>query len=354
MEVTLDHLENILDKLNGLFGIAVFCSIIALVLLLKYRQIRRFNRILALICQFVMGTCFIIGMCGFIVTGYLHLKAQFVTESETNILSDEAVQQKLAKLSREKSSLEKQLNELRSENATFKSNTQTANANLQKQLDTLQSEKSSLEKQLVELRSENATLKSNAQTANANLQTNGSQSVNAKPNINPEIEKFMKYSETYNGHHYKLFTQKLTWYKAKVKCEKMGGHLVTITSQGENNFVSAFSHRQHSERLPSFSSSSSGYYSGGASLSNITLPDVNYVTSWIGASSYANQSDWELVTGEKSSYSNWLEYLYDEAIESFPFKRYAFIYKNGEWGYDYEWMIESEFNKHYYVCEWDF
>ena len=42
----------------------------------------------------------------------------------------------------------------------------------------------------------------------------------------------------YQNHSYKVFDESMTWQQAKEKCESLGGHLVTITSQGEQNFVS--------------------------------------------------------------------------------------------------------------------
>lgn len=43
--------------------------------------------------------------------------------------------------------------------------------------------------------------------------------------------------ESYNGHFYKVFLDAMTWEEAKEYCESQGGHLVTITSREENDFV---------------------------------------------------------------------------------------------------------------------
>lgn len=77
----------------------------------------------------------------------------------------------------------------------------------------------------------------------------------------------------YNGHYYKIIKEsRNSWDQANQKCNNMGGHLVTITSQNEQNFI---------ERLNS---------------SNTRL--------WIGGyrDSYDN---WYWVTGEQWNYSNW-------------------------------------------------
>ena len=43
--------------------------------------------------------------------------------------------------------------------------------------------------------------------------------------------------QNYNGHSYYRSTTSATWTAAKTTCTNMGGHLVTITSAAENNFV---------------------------------------------------------------------------------------------------------------------
>lgn len=41
----------------------------------------------------------------------------------------------------------------------------------------------------------------------------------------------------WNGHIYRIYNENLTWEQAKAKCESLGGHLATITSQEEQNFI---------------------------------------------------------------------------------------------------------------------
>lgn len=40
-----------------------------------------------------------------------------------------------------------------------------------------------------------------------------------------------------NGHYYARISEPLNWIAAKVRAEKLGGHLATITSEAENAFV---------------------------------------------------------------------------------------------------------------------
>jgi hypothetical protein len=85
----------------------------------------------------------------------------------------------------------------------------------------------------------------------------------------PNIVGFTQQTN-YNGHSYYRSTGSMTWTSAKVACENMGGHLVTITSSAENNFV--------------FNTWPSG---------------------WIGFNDEAVEGQWRWVTGESVVYTNW-------------------------------------------------
>ena len=79
-------------------------------------------------------------------------------------------------------------------------------------------------------------------------------------------------TQTYNGHTYELYDYSLTWENAKQFCEDKGGHLVTITSQNEQNFINSF-------------------LTGSKNLYYIGLQKVS--------------GNWNWVTGESFSYTNW-------------------------------------------------
>ena len=74
----------------------------------------------------------------------------------------------------------------------------------------------------------------------------------------------------YNGHSYYRSTSSATWTTARTNCTNMGGHLVTITSSGENSFV--------------FNTWPSG---------------------WIGFNDEVVEGQWRWVTGESVTYTNW-------------------------------------------------
>lgn len=78
-----------------------------------------------------------------------------------------------------------------------------------------------------------------------------------------------------DGKRYELFNIAMPWTEAKAKCEELGGHLVTITSKEEADIVNSLVAK------------------GGR---------TNY---WLGLSDHETEGQWESVTGESISYSNW-------------------------------------------------
>ena len=56
-----------------------------------------------------------------------------------------------------------------------------------------------------------------------------------------EVDEYLPIkTEVYNGHTYMIFDKNTTWSEAKVFCEQLGGHLATIESSAENEFVKSF------------------------------------------------------------------------------------------------------------------
>ena len=93
-----------------------------------------------------------------------------------------------------------------------------------------------------------------------------------------DVEKsyFIPKATVYNnGHIYSLYNDAMTWTDAKARCERVGGHLVTITSASEQSLVEGF-----------LSSGTRFHY-------------------WLGASDAETEGTFKWVTGESFSYSNW-------------------------------------------------
>lgn len=106
----------------------------------------------------------------------------------------------------------------------------------------------------------------------------------------------LKGQTVYEGHLYQLYDNKVTWLQAKRLAEQCGGHLVTITSQGEQDAVYALS-----RYLPA--------------------------RKWIGAESFTNQTmTW--ITGEAMTYGNWVE---GEPNNDGTIEYCAHLYEDGRW-----------------------
>jgi len=80
----------------------------------------------------------------------------------------------------------------------------------------------------------------------------------------------------FEGHTYKFIPIKKSWNKAKNDAEKLGGYLVCITSEKEQNFISEI----------------------------ITI-NGNVQPTWIGLSDEEVEGEWKWVNGEKVEYKDW-------------------------------------------------
>ncbi len=117
----------------------------------------------------------------------------------------------------------------------------------------------------------------------------------------------------FNGHYYKFYDVGMTWYEAKEYCESLGGHLVTITSEEENNLIQSFAQQ-------------------------------NKCGIIIGFTDELEEGKWKWVTGEDVVYTNWRS---GEPNNEWN-EDYADIYISGTWN---DGHFERE--KCCFVCEWD-
>lgn len=131
-----------------------------------------------------------------------------------------------------------------------------------------------------------------------------------------ELSNIPADAKQYNSHMYKVYRQKLSWNEAKEKCEKLGGHLATITSSDEQSFI---------EQLCR-----------------------NKGELWIGLRR-VNDNSFAWVTGEQVSFTNWgggepnnywqLDYPGENTVAARP-----------DWNDYHENNLE---NISGYICEWD-
>ena len=131
----------------------------------------------------------------------------------------------------------------------------------------------------------------------------------------------------FNGHHYKVFDDSISWSNARFYCENLGGHLVTINSQEEQNFLIEQANNK-SKR--------------------------NY---WIGA--YPENGTFHWVTGEDFSYTNWAS---GEPNNVFNMQNAVMMYTKRASYPAGTWNDENENGRNWsgyelstigYICEWD-
>lgn len=134
----------------------------------------------------------------------------------------------------------------------------------------------------------------------------------------------------YNGHFYRVYAVDASWDAAKVFCENLDAHLVTITSAGEQEAVFAYI--------------------------QAVAPDTDL---WIGFSDAADEANWSTwVTGELVTYSNWSP---DEP-DNLSGQDYGVICNGTRSGSGYyiapgQWddiSSTDSTNYGYFICEWDY
>ena len=121
----------------------------------------------------------------------------------------------------------------------------------------------------------------------------------------------------FNHHYYKVFSGEYTWSEAEKQCEEQGGHLVTITSEGEQNFINS-------------------------------LIDSDSCV-WIGGKRNTKNL-WVWVTGEEWKYENWASGEPNNSSNMISNENRVVIWNNsGQWNDLNDKNIEEQNG---FVCEW--
>ncbi|MHC4504034.1 MAG: protein kinase domain-containing protein, partial [Planctomycetota bacterium] len=136
----------------------------------------------------------------------------------------------------------------------------------------------------------------------------GPRAAGRPPNVPADAVEF-------GGHWYKLYKQKMTWHEAKAYCEKQGGHLVTITSKEENEFVTDLARKAKMD-------------------------------TWIGFTDEREEGTWEWVTGEKGVSTFWAkgqpdDYGGDQDRALLAAKQV------------FRWDDDSHTKPRRFICEWE-
>lgn len=154
------------------------------------------------------------------------------------------------------------------------------------------------------------------------------------PSVGPSTTKTVTTSSTpastvidknvYNGHRYEVFDIDIAWSAAKLACQEKGGHLATITSQGEQDFVFTLAQR-----------ATNCYY-------------------WLGATDESSEDTWKWVTGETFSYSNW-DIKQPDSCDGENYLH--LVAKSNDWNLNIsKWNDANSIlygQKKGYICEWE-
>lgn len=140
----------------------------------------------------------------------------------------------------------------------------------------------------------------------------------------------------YGGNYYSMYyVSNITWTEAEAFCEAMGGHLVTINSEEEQQAV-----YQYIEEYA----------------------DDTFI--WIGISDAGSEGDWSSwITGEEVTYTNWAVSQPDnEKTSSDTEQNYGVIFSGYRSGTGYyiepgQWDdVENDYSEDragFFVCEWE-
>ena len=138
-----------------------------------------------------------------------------------------------------------------------------------------------------------------------------------------------------NGiHTYRVFNKVKTWDEAEKYCRSLGGHLVTITDETENEFVKG-----------------------------IATTDGNKNLFWMGLYREYIGGSWKWVTGEKAEYFNWAIGEPNNYVNSNEYKTEFYAKYNsgnggevGQWNDNISSAADSDFHdikNHGFICEWE-
>ncbi len=127
----------------------------------------------------------------------------------------------------------------------------------------------------------------------------------------------------FNGHEYKFIDEDMTWKDARSACVALGGHLATITSAEEEDFIESQFGSLCKNGGPWIGAYSNGAYGG-------------------------DKDDWRWVTGEEWSYSNWEE---GEPNNTSGSEWFASLRASMTWN-DLN-NVDSSDSQRGYICEFD-
>ncbi|MBE5801812.1 MAG: hypothetical protein E7319_05930 [Clostridiales bacterium] len=123
-------------------------------------------------------------------------------------------------------------------------------------------------------------------------------------------------------HRYRIFKGVHRWLEAKAFCEALGGHLATMTTPEENDFVYGF------------------------------MRDCGYLTAYFGLSDELRSGNWIWVSGEPVEYTNW--HIGEPSYSGRErYGMYFYKHTDGTWNDAHFYEDAEEDPGCSFICEWD-
>jgi len=124
-------------------------------------------------------------------------------------------------------------------------------------------------------------------------------------------------------HYYEFFDSVVdSWEDAQNYCKSLGGHLATLTSQEENNYV-------YQEML-----------------------DAGYKNAYFGLTDVDTEGTWKWITGEPLSYQNWHKGEPNSENQNEDYAMFYYKYSDGTWN-DGDFGGRTVSSGRVFICEWD-
>jgi tetratricopeptide (TPR) repeat protein len=123
-------------------------------------------------------------------------------------------------------------------------------------------------------------------------------------------------------HYYRIYKGVHTWVEAKAFCEVLGGHLATVTTPEENEFVYRF------------------------------MRSCGYLTAYFGLSDEKRTGNWVWVTGEPYVYKNWRKGQPSRSAHE-RYGMYFYKHTDGTWNDSHFYELVKVDPGCSYICEWD-
>ena len=127
-----------------------------------------------------------------------------------------------------------------------------------------------------------------------------------------------------SGIHYYLVFQGVaeTWEEALLYCESVGGHLATITSKAENDYVYKL------------------------------MRNAGYTGAYLGLTDKDEDGVWEWVTGEAFVYQNWHPGEPNNDLGSESYGMFFNDFRDGTWN-DSDFNGKTDHSGKAFICEWE-